>query len=152
VLIKAYLNFTYIKNLYLIIFLNLKIILTFIIIINFVIIKFGLCKYELFGLNKKMFLRNDLSTVAFLFAYFFLHTCTIWNACSFMVYSNWILKRLKHSLFVHYRDLQALVHEQETRNLTLPSAAPRAVLNFLFIVRELVLVNPDNALQECCNP
>ena len=48
--------------------------------------------------------------------------------------------------------LQALVHEQETRNLTLYSAAPRAVLNFLFLVRELVLVNPDNALQECCNP
>ena len=39
-----------------------------------------------------------------------------------------------------------------TRNLTLHSAAPRAVLNFLFLVRELVLVNPDNALQECCNP
>ena len=34
--------------------------------------------------------------------------------------------------------LQALVHEQETRNLTLHSAAPRAVLNFLFLVRELV--------------
>ena len=63
--------------------------------------------------------------------------------------------------------LQALVHEQETRNLTLHSAAPRAVLsrnltvhsaapravlNFLFLVRELELVNPDNALQECCNP
>ena len=48
-------------------------------------------------------------------------------------------------------NLQALVPEQETRNLTLPSA-PRAVLNFLFLVRELVLVNPDNALQECCNP
>ena len=48
--------------------------------------------------------------------------------------------------------LQALVHEQETRNLTLHSAAPRAVLNFLLLVRELVLVNPDNALQECCNP
>ena len=48
--------------------------------------------------------------------------------------------------------LQALVHKQETRNLTLHSAAPRAVLNFLFLVRELVLVNPDNALQECYNP
>ena len=33
--------------------------------------------------------------------------------------------------------LQALVHEQETRSK---------------LVRELVLVNPDNALQECCNP
>jgi hypothetical protein len=31
----------------------LKVILTFIVIINFVIIKFGLCKYELFGSNKK---------------------------------------------------------------------------------------------------
>ena len=46
----------------------------------------------------------------------------------------------------------ALVHEQETRNLTLHEAQPSAVLNFLFLVRELVLVNPDNALQECCNP
>jgi hypothetical protein len=63
-----------------------------------------------------------------------------------------MLKRLKHSLFVHYRDLQALVPEQETRNLTLHSAAPRAVLNFMFLVRELVLVNPGNALQVCCNP
>jgi hypothetical protein len=45
---------------------------------------------------------------------------------------------------VHYRDLQALIPEQETRNLTLHSAAPRAVLSFLFLVRELVLVNPDN--------
>ena len=40
--------------------------------------------------------------------------------------------------------LQALVYKQETRNLT--------VLNFLFLVCKLVLVNPDNALQECCNP
>ena len=48
---------------------------------------------------------------------------------------------------MHYRDLQALVPEQETRNLTLHSAAPRAVLNFFFLVRELVLVNPDNELQ-----
>ena len=24
--------------------------------------------------------------------------------------------------------------------------------NILFLVRELVLVNPDNTLQECCNP
>ena len=56
-----------------------------------------------------------------------------------------ILKRFQHSFFVHYRVyVQALVHEQETRNLTL--------LNFLFLVRELVLVNPDNAFQECCNP
>ena len=36
--------------------------------------------------------------------------------------------------------LQELVDEQETQNLTLHSAAPRAVLNFLFLVRELVLV------------
>ena len=58
-----------------------------------------------------------------------------------------------HSLFVHYRVYKhVLVHEQETRNLTLHSAAPPAVFNFLFLVRELVLVNPDNALQECNNP
>ena len=74
------------------------------------------------------------------------------NAHVFNVYSNGILKRFQHSLFVLYRDLQARVHEQETRNLTLHSAAPRAMLNFLFLVRELVLVNPDNAHQECCNP
>ena len=48
------------------------------------------------------------------------------------------------ALFVHaLSGLQALVHEEETRNLT---------LKFLFLVRELVLVNPNNALQECCNP
>ena len=46
------------------------------------------------------------------------------------------------TLGVHYRDLQARVHEQETRNLTLHSAAPRAVLNFEFPVRERMLVNP----------
>ena len=61
------------------------------------------------------------------------------------------LKRSQHSLFMHYTDLQALIHEQETRNLTLHEAQPSAVLNFLFLVHELVLVNPDNALQECCN-
>ena len=46
---------------------------------------------------------------------------------------------------MHYRDLQARVHEQETRNLTLHEAQPSAVLNFEFFVRERVLVNPDNA-------
>ena len=46
------------------------------------------------------------------------------------------------SLGVHYRDLQARVHEQETRNLTLHEAQPSAVLNFEFLVRERVLVNP----------
>ena len=49
------------------------------------------------------------------------------------------------TLGVHYRDLQARVHEQETRNLTLHEAQPSAVLNFEFLVRERVLVNPDNA-------
>ena len=48
-------------------------------------------------------------------------------------------------------DLHALVYKQETLNLTLHSATPRAVLNFLFLVCKLVLVNPHNALQECCN-
>ena len=55
-----------------------------------------------------------------------------------------MLKRLQHSLFVRYRDLQALVYKQETGNLTLHSAAPRAVLNFLLPVSKLVLLNPDN--------
>ena len=32
------------------------------------------------------------------------------------------------------------------------SAAPCAVLNFLFLSRELLLLNRDNALQECSNP
>ena len=50
------------------------------------------------------------------------------------------------TLGVHYRDLQARVHEQETRNLTQHEAQPSAVLNFEFLVRERVLVNPDNAL------
>jgi hypothetical protein len=49
------------------------------------------------------------------------------------------------TLGVHYRDLQARVHEQETRNLTLHEAQPSAVLNFEFLVRERVLVNPDSA-------
>ena len=46
----------------------------------------------------------------------------------------------------------------QTRNLKFNtalshcSAAPRAVLNFLFLVCTLMLVNPENALQECCNP
>ena len=51
--------------------------------------------------------------------------------CILNVYSNKILKRLKHSLFARYRDLQALVYKQETGNLTLHSAAPSLVLNFL---------------------
>ena len=46
------------------------------------------------------------------------------------------------TLGVHYRDLQARVHEQKTRNLTLHEAQPSAVLNFEFLVRERVLVNP----------
>ena len=46
------------------------------------------------------------------------------------------------TLAVYYRDLQARVHEQETRNLTLHEAQPSAVLNFEFLVRERVLVNP----------
>ena len=47
---------------------------------------------------------------------------------------------------MHYRGLQARVHEQETRNLTLHEAQPSAVLNFEFLARERVLVNPiDNA-------
>ena len=46
----------------------------------------------------------------------------------------------------------------QTRNLKFNtalghcSAVPRAVLNFLFLVCTLMLVNPENALQECCNP
>ena len=45
------------------------------------------------------------------------------------------------TLGVHYRDLQARVHEQETRNLTLHEAQPSAVLDFEFLVRGRVLVN-----------
>ena len=63
-----------------------------------------------------------------------------------------IIKRLQHSLFVCYRDLQALVYKQDTRNLKLHLAAPRAVLNFSFLVCKRVLVNTDSALEECCNP
>ena len=42
------------------------------------------------------------------------------------------------------RDLQALVYKQGTKNLTVPSATPRTVLNFEFLVCKRVLVNPDN--------
>ena len=42
--------------------------------------------------------------------------------------------------------------KQETRNLTLQEAAACEKLNFIFLVCKLVLVNRDNALQECCNP
>ena len=38
-------------------------------------------------------------------------------------------------------DLQALAYKQETRNLILHSATPRAVLNFLFLVCKLVLLS-----------
>ena len=48
-------------------------------------------------------------------------------------------------LGVHYRDFQARAHEQETRNLRLHEAHSSAMLNFEFLVRERVLVNPDNA-------
>ena len=44
-----------------------------------------------------------------------------------------------------YRDLQARVYKQETRNLTLHEAQPSAVLNFEFLVCKRVLVDRDNA-------
>ena len=72
--------------------------------------------------------------------------------CSNNNLSQTVLDLFLHAIFkgysalgVHYRDLQARVHEQETRNLTLHEAQPSAVLNFEFLVRERVLVNPDNA-------
>ena len=46
------------------------------------------------------------------------------------LYTHIIIKGYS-TLGVHYRDLQARVHEQETRNL-----------NFEFLVRERVHVNP----------
>ena len=61
---------------------------------------------------------------------------------------GWLVKTIikdYSTLGVHYRDLQARVHEQDTRNLTLHEAQPSAVLNFEFLVRERVLVNLDNA-------
>ena len=45
---------------------------------------------------------------------------------------------------MRYRDLQARVYKQGTRNLTLHEALPSAVLNFEFLVCKRVLVNPDN--------
>ena len=48
------------------------------------------------------------------------------------------------TLRVRYRDLQARVYKQETRNLTLHEAQPSVVLNFEFLVCKRVLVNPDN--------
>ena len=41
------------------------------------------------------------------------------------------------TLGVRYREIQARVYKQETRNLI--------VLNFEFLVCKLVLINPDNA-------
>ena len=53
--------------------------------------------------------------------------------------------RKRNFVGVHYRDLQARVHEQGTINLTLHEAQPSAVLNFEFLVRERVLEKTDNA-------
>ena len=64
------------------------------------------------------------------------------NVCvSYIITYQWLFKGYS-TLGVHYRDLQARVHEQETRNLTLHEEQPSAVLNFEFLVRERVLVNP----------
>ena len=60
----------------------------------------------------------------------------------FSQFSRVLIFKDYSTLRVHYRDLQARVHEQETRNLTLHEAQPSAVLNFEFLVRERVLVNP----------
>ena len=49
--------------------------------------------------------------------------------------------RLQHS-WSALSGFTARVHKQETRNLTLHEAQPSAVLNFEFLVRERVLVNP----------
>ena len=49
------------------------------------------------------------------------------------------------ALGVRYRDLQARVYKQKSRNLTLYEAQPRAVLNFEILVCKRVLINPDNA-------
>ena len=44
------------------------------------------------------------------------------------------------TLGVRYRDLQARVYEQETRNLTLHEAQPSPVLNFEFLVCKRVKI------------
>ena len=49
------------------------------------------------------------------------------------------------TLGVRYRDLQARVYKQETRNLTLHEAQPSTVLNFEFLVCKPVLADPNNA-------
>ena len=49
------------------------------------------------------------------------------------------------TLGVHYRELQAQVHKQETRNLTLLEAQPSAVLHFEFLFYKRVLASPANA-------
>ena len=51
-----------------------------------------------------------------------------------------------NTLGVLYWVLQARVHEQETRNLTLHEAQPSAVLNFEFLVRERVELRSTLAL------
>ena len=57
------------------------------------------------------------------------------------LYTHIIIKDYS-TIGVHYRNLQARVHEPETRNLTLHETLPSAVLNFEFLVRERVLGNP----------
>ena len=57
----------------------------------------------------------------------------------------WVIIKDYSTLGVRYRDLQARVYKQETRNLTLQEAQPSAVLNFEFLVCQRVLINLDNA-------
>ena len=72
-------------------------------------------------------------------ASYILSSCTEIESSTIFIKSICLLFKGYSTLGVHYRDLQARVHEQETRNLT---AQPSAVLNFEFLVRERVLVNP----------
>ena len=83
-----------------------------------------------------------MNCVAFLFAYFSMHAYNNVKCLFFCGLLKLNIKTFKALFFVHYRHFQALIREQETRNLTLHSAAPRAVLNFLFLVREFVLEMP----------
>ena len=62
---------------------------------------------------------------------FYLQQCNAFEQCCFTketsYNTNCVLMKGYSTLGVHYRDLQARVHKQETRNLTLHEAQPSAV-------------------------
>ena len=62
----------------------------------------------------------------------------VWKLCTIYI-RYWLLVKGYSTLGVRYRDLQARVCKQETRNLTLHEAQPSEVLNFEFLVCKRML-------------